>query len=232
MARRPGLGFSACAVIAFLLSFPALGAPNPTTKRILRDIHGRAGSNFLPLIQKWQDEHGARAVPELLAISRDAKLEDSTRYIALLAATKIGGQAAVSHLYDMLDDRSWMLRSAALRGLMLLRPENPTRLQEKSLLDTLRDKALVVRREAVEAVAALKPRGSVDALLQAAAAQENYVRGRAQWIPQSALKALEEFRSEADQEKLRQGLGSFIRAARDPAIRVAAINLRRRVSTE
>ena len=47
----------------------------------------------------------------------------------------------------MLDDRVWMIRSAALRGLILIKPANPTRLQEKALLDTLRDKALVVRRE-------------------------------------------------------------------------------------
>lgn len=198
-------------------------------RELLRDLRGRSGTNFSALIEKWEDQHGTQAVSPLLALARDTKLEDTDRYIALLAATKLGGAATTTHLYTALEDHSWMLRSAALRGLTLLKQKG-TPLQDKALVAALQDKALVVRREAVQAIATLKPRGSVDALLKAAAAAQNYVQGRAQWVPQSALAALASFNSTEDRIQILGALGSLVKRTKDSRVALAAHELRRKLT--
>lgn len=214
---------------ASLLLTLSAQAAKPAPRAIARDLQAHHGTEFRSLIEKWQDAYGEAAVPDLLTLARDAKLADSTRYIALLAATKLGGAGTAPHLYGMLEDRSWMIRSAALRSLMLLHPEERTPIQDHALLSALRDRALVVRREAVDAVAALRPRGSVEALLKAASAPENYVQGKAQSIPQSALAALAKFDSPADRAAILPALAPLSQKARDPRVRLAAAQLRKQL---
>lgn len=216
--------------IATLLAACAAQGSELKPKDLLRDMRGRSGANFSALLEKWENSHGSRAVAPLLTLARDKQLEDSDRYIALLAATRLGGTAATGQLYETLDDRSWMLRSAALRGLTLLKPEKSTPLQDKALVGALQDKALVVRREAVHAISELKPRGSVAALLKAAAAAHNYVQGRAQWIPQSALAALANFNSTEERIAILEALGPLAKRAKDPKVQLAAHELRRQLT--
>lgn len=103
-----------------------------------------------------------------------------------MAAAKIGGIESAKLISPLLSDRSWVVRSGALRAL---RSTDNAEIASKSI-ELLNDKALVVRLEAVDTVALLKPKGWEQALVQIVDRPENYSRGRALWVPNRALKAL------------------------------------------
>ena len=80
-----------------------------------------------------------------MQIASDPRNEDSNRYVALMSAAKLGGPSGAPFILSFLKDRSWMMRSGALRALTAL--ENPK--TAEAVLPLLRDPALVVRAEAV-----------------------------------------------------------------------------------
>lgn len=141
---------------------------------------------FETLLQVWEQKYGTGAVPTLVKIAADRKLEDTSRYVAIMGAAKLGGSAIAPELTPMLKDKSWMVRTASLRALSALR--NPK--TAASTLPLLKDPALLVRAEAIEAVMALRPPGSLPALISTLKAGHNYHKGKAQMVPQRALDAI------------------------------------------
>ncbi len=144
--------------------------------------------HFLTLFSKWEKTYGTASVHPLIAIARDKRNSDRNRYIATMAAAKLGGPAAAPFLAPLLRDRVWLIRSAALRALSALK--NPK--TAAAVLPLVKDPALVVRLEAVDAVRELKPAGGSRALIVALQSQENYRYGKSQWVPVKSLQALAE----------------------------------------
>lgn len=190
----------------------------PSIEATLRtDIRKRKGAEFGQLLKNWSKRHGARAVPPLLKIASDRKLQDADRYVALMAATKLGGTGITRDLAAFLNDRSWMLRSAALRALGALGDSA----QAEKVLPLLRDPALVVRTEAVETVRRLKPSGGVDALVEAIESPQNYHRGKAQWVPQKALSALIELKPSS---RIAPRIAALLKRQTDPSLQQSALS--------
>jgi HEAT repeat protein len=178
------------AIQSLALGAPARGAgasdPALISTSLESDIHLRKGGGFDALLARWEKQYGASAVAPLLKLAQDRALDDTDRYVALMGAAKLGGVPGAPLLVPFLKDRSWMIRSASLRALAAL--GNPA--TADATLPLLRDAALVVRVEAVEAVAKLRPAGAAEALVAALTRGENYHGGKAQWVPDHALRAL------------------------------------------
>lgn len=159
---------------------------DPLVQVLLTEIKSQKTSTFESLLPSWEKRFGSKAVEPLIEIASHSQYSDTHRYIALMSATKIGGPSTVALLKNLLKDRSWMLRSGALKALCVLNvPETAD-----SILPLVHDPALVVRAEAVEAIPVLKPKGASDVLISAIRDHENYHGNKAQWVPQKALLAL------------------------------------------
>lgn len=171
-------------------------AKNPLVPALKKQIEEYRQSSFEPLIQQIEGKYGTESVFPLVEIAKNRAFQERHRYIALMAAAKIGGSESSKLLSSLLTDRSWVVRSGTLRAL---RSTSDAEVAVKSM-DLLKDKALVVRLEAVDTVAHLKPKGWEHALLQVIDRPENYVRGRALWVPGRILKALKQ----CDDPKLAQ----------------------------
>ena len=161
----------------------------PSSIDLKNDIASATPSrqSFEPLFHRWEERYGARVVPALLEISRDARASDPERYIGIMGIARLGGKEAAPLLVPFLKDRSWMIRAATLRALSALNKLETA----ASVLPLLRDPALVVRMEAVSTTELLKPVGAASALVDTLFSEANYREGKALWVPQKALAALE-----------------------------------------
>ncbi len=168
------------------LSISELRAEDSLTPVLLNEMKANQSASFQSLLPNWENKYGNKALRPLFEIASNLKNEDSHRYIALMSATKMGGPATLPLLKKLLKDRSWMIRSGALRALTLLNSTDVT----QEVLPLLRDPALVVRVEAIETLLVLRPKGVSDALLAVIHDRENYHGKKAQWVPQKALVAL------------------------------------------
>ncbi len=170
----------------------------------LAEFRKQKRSDFQELIRRWDTVYGTASAPFLLKIAKDAKANNSDRYVAILAHTRILGPSKASELVLLLDDRDWMVRSAALKSIEIL---GYTAAAPKVLEKLASDPALVIRLQAIETLNKLRPTGLADALLRAAMDGQNYRpanfrTGRADWVPQKALEALRELRPAGYARKL------------------------------
>lgn len=173
--------------------------PPPSSDLLRAEIRSRKNPSFDSLLKRWNMLYGPQAVGPLIQVAKNRKLPDPDRYVALMGAAKLGGSGIAPSLCPFLKDSSWMIRSAALRALGALQNIGTA----SSVLPLLRDPALVVRAEAVEVVKLLQPPGAIDALVATLARQENYHRGKAQWVPQRVLAALISLKAKEAVSRLR-----------------------------
>ncbi|MBS1961512.1 MAG: HEAT repeat domain-containing protein [Bdellovibrionales bacterium] len=190
-----------CGLSSAFAAIPAkpIGAKTSVEAMIRSDLvsfRKEKRADFQSLVKKWERVYGSRSAPTLLAIAEDKKSPNTDRYVALLAHTRIRGPHDAKELVALLDDRDWMVRSAALKSIEILgyAPAGA------KVLDKLaNDRALVIRLQSIETLEKLRPPGTPDALLKAAMDGKNYRpgnfrKGRADWVPQRALAALRELR--------------------------------------
>lgn len=181
-------------IFYFFLFFPEKPAnclsEHPALLQTLKtDIRGRTSNVFQNILKKWEILYGTQAVPPLFEIASDKSNNDADRYIAIMGAAKLGGAGSAPGLISLLKDSSWMIRSAALRALSF--QQNLLSNKDSSaILPLLKDSALVVRLEAIDAAEKLRPEGTVEALVQTLSNLDNYHFGKAIWVPQRTLSAL------------------------------------------
>lgn len=187
-------------------------------------------TDFKSLIQKWERVYGEAALPALGRISRDGKASDADRYVAILATTKIHGPKSATEMLPLLDDKNWMVRSAALKSIEILgyTPAGPKVLEKLE-----NDPALVIRLQTVETLLRLRPEGVEKALLNAALSPKNYrpanfKKGRADWVPQRALEALRTLAPELKNAKKSRSVAlqilPLLNEAKDGRIRAQALH--------
>ena len=208
-----------CLSLLTSVSFAALN-PNPSgtqavLSKIRRDLKSRTKPSFEFLLKRWEADYGTGAVDPLLVVAQDVESPDTDRYIALMGAAKLGGPANAQRILPYLKDRSWMIRSGALKALSALRDQK----SYTEILPLLQDKALVVRLQAVETVAQLNPPGSARALTDTLFRAENYHGGKAQWIPQKALAALRAMKA----KEVAPRLMSLLNYNSDPSLQRQAL---------
>lgn len=170
---------------------------------------------FESRISEWKSRYGAAAPLRLLELARDKAKPEAQRYFAVLAATRLGGHGVTSFLPALLKDRSWLIRSAALQSVLALQARH----LGPEVLNLLKDPALVIRSAAVEAVQRLRPTGASRALASAAVDPKNFHRGKPQWVPQKALRALQDLSDKSSAPVLR----SLLTEKQDPELLALAL---------
>ena len=213
---------SALLWVVTLASFGVIGAANGSiasdsdrARAIQADLTAREDGKFDQLLKRWEGRYGTKAVPPLLKIASDRRQNDADRYVALMGAARLGGTDVAPVIAHYLSDRSWMIRSGALRALRALgHPETGP-----AVLPLLRDPALVVRSEAVETIEKLRPAGSEEALISVLEHGANYHSGKAQWVPQKALKALVTLKASSAAPRLRP----LLKHERDPKLQAETV---------
>ena len=207
-------------LLAFLAAASCLAATSSdfdTLKSLKADLSKRRAGGFDLLLNQWETRLGSKAVAPLLQIAADRRESDADRYIALMGAARLGGTDLAPVLTRYLDDKSWMIRSGALRVLRALGHPSTGR----AVLPLLRDPALVVRSEAVETVEKLRPPGSEEALLSVLEHPANYHAGKAQWIARKALRALVTLKASGAAPRLRPLLSN--EHGKDPQLQAATV---------
>jgi hypothetical protein len=188
----------------------------------LTEFRKERRTDFRALVDKWERVYGGATSPFLLKIAKDGKAKDSDRYVALLAHSKIQGPKSAEDAKKLLDDKNWMVRSAALKSIEVLgyAPAAP-----KVLEMLAKDPALVIRTQSIDTLKRLRPEGLADALVKAAMDSKNYrpgnyKTGRADWVPQKALEALREIKPEGYAKRLLPLLND----AKDGRVRAHALH--------
>jgi HEAT repeat protein len=179
------------------------------------ELHSHHEQSFELLTQSWTKTYGAQAFQPLLKIAKDKTLLDTERYIAMMSAAKLGGEAAIPTLIPLLHDHSWMIRGGALRALTVI----GNSAAGASILPLAHDPALVVRIEAIDALRTLRPQGSVQTLVGMLEDKLNYHDGKAQWVPQRALLALSSMHATDAVPRLKPLLGNAA-FRQDPELKV------------
>lgn len=161
----------------------------------LAEIQKSKSGDFSKLLKSWESSPHPARLDELLLLASNPALEERSRYIALMGAAKLANQPAkIRKLQNSLEslhrDPSWVLRSASLQVIQGLTPQSQNQTLRTLALKSLKDKALVIRSQAVDVVAQFQSPESTDALIDAALAKENHPGGKALWVPQKALKAI------------------------------------------
>jgi HEAT repeat protein len=160
---------------------------------------------WLSHLERWSRVSDRAATAELLwSIVEDASVSESDRYLCLQGAADLDAERILPRLEKLLrshpsaapSSAPWMLRSAAVQALARLRADS--RSSVSTLLHVLKeDPALVVRLEAVHALAALRPAGVEAALLAAAEDARNWNGNKPIWIPAKAIETIEAIRGES-----------------------------------
>lgn len=195
---------------------PATSPVSSVDAEIRRELSSRKGASFDALLDGWHKRYGAKAVSSLTKLASDKSLPDASRYIALMGIARLGGAPAAKVLTPYLSDPNWMVRYGTLRALRALgNAESAT-----AVIPLLKDPALVVRSEAVEAIEALKPKGAVSALIAAIESRDNYHQGKAQWVPQKALRALVSLNAKG----IAFRLAPLLDRTQDPALQSETVN--------
>lgn len=186
-------------------------------------------TDFRSLIETWERVYGEAALPALGRIAKDAKAKDSDRYVAILATTKIQGPKSALETAALLENKNWMVRSAALKSIEIL---GYTAAGPKVLERLAKDPALVIRLQSIETLLRIRPAGLEKALLAAAVSGQNYrpadfTKGRADWVPQRALEALRELAPELKQTQKSHGIAlellALLNKPRDGRVRAQAL---------
>jgi HEAT repeat protein len=144
----------------------------------------RHSQDFSELLNQWENQLGKKAIPPLLSIAQNSEKTDTSRYIAIMGAAKLGGESILPQIAEISEDSSWMVRNAVLQALRMIGNAE----SGKIALKLSKDPALVVRLEAIQTLGLLQPEGTKETLLEAILDLSNYHRGKALWVPEAALK--------------------------------------------
>jgi hypothetical protein len=199
MSKSPVLILVLSGLLSGSIAFSAKGNLRSLQKEIhLRILQAQVNSNESEssnrLIQGLQKDYGDKAKPVLFSIARDSKLSEQTRYTALMAASRLNLKTGIpeKELKTFLKDKSWMMRTGALRIFHLLfktKNMQPSDFRE-ILFTALKDPALLVRNQAVQMVDDLDVKLALPLLILALEDPQNYHHGKPLMVPQKALQSI------------------------------------------
>ncbi len=232
------------ALLQFLPHTLASGDKTPTAAalsvEIKKHLQENTNKSFQVLLDRWSDQHGARAAQALVTIATDRHQNDPARFIASLGAVRLGGAAISEKLVGNLADRSWMVRNGALQalGAALALPSDDLKKRKQAQLlgkicDRLFDKALVVRLQAADTLKRFLETRAGDltsknqrrlhqAAWKALRDKRNYTAGHSQWVP---LRVLELFDDLPPPPKETHELAAVLEYPKDHALMLKAFQI-------
>lgn len=164
-----------------------LSIKEQTRVRNLRQVFKEAErKNAYKLALRESRKLGLKALPGLMAISKDRKSKGSTRWIALLEVARLGGKRSAPFLAQFLDEADWTVRSAAIKGLSALRSEKHWR----RIAQKLKDPAWMVRIHAAKALEKFRVKESKPYLLRGIQEVARKEGRQEKWLRKHLVSAL------------------------------------------
>lgn len=147
-----------------------------------------------------------------IAFNNDKHL--AMRWQAFMAMVRLGEKESLPEIQQALESKDWFLKNAALRVAVHFDES----LAYKAAVKNLADNALVVRSEAVKALAKIKKPESSDKLWEELYSKSNYMKNQSLWIRKDIITALSEFSPKGTEEKFIKVLSDSDSTLFGPAI--------------
>ncbi len=189
----------------FLLpnAFSALAQNNTITsdhikQKVQEHIH--KGTSLKVFYQDILNIYGTRALDPLLGILENSRERDEARWVSLYGVVRLSGFDSIHLLKKYYNDKSWMLRDAAIKNSTILCTLDKTPVQqlnqckksfENEIASKLKDDSLIVRTTAVDSIAKLSLKTAADKLTESLFDSNNFHNEKPLWIHRHILEALE-----------------------------------------
>lgn len=167
---------------------------------ILDDINSLKGNSFQHLIQKWEKKYGTKSIDRLISITENKKNKDQNRYIAMMAAVKIGGEAVIPKIEKLATDPSWMVRLGVLKAIRATKKTTSSEI----LFNALNDPAIVVRNEAVITIDQLNLPNSASQLMKTLNTPHNQYPKVPLWLVENILSVIAHEKGIKNTEELKK----------------------------
>jgi|GEM_PF-3461642 len=143
-----------------------------TRADLANDMKKLKGADFVELVFEWGHKYGHGVLEPLAEISSDLKVSEDHRYMALVAAVDIAGEASLPLVKASLEDPCSFVRRAAVLSLVSLGKPSDVEL----VYPLLKDKAMIVREASVRALARFSPKDVAARLYEVIASTDNFVK--------------------------------------------------------
>ncbi len=210
-------------------AFSAL-AQNPTSEQIKSKIMGyvRNGASLKLFYQDILNIYGTKALDPLLDILENDRERDEARWVSLFGVVRLSGFDSINLIKKYYNDRSWMLRDAAIKNTAILCSlertpkevlENCKKNVQFGLESKLKDDSLIVRTSAVDSISALSLKTSAAKLTDSLFDSANFHNDKALWIHKHILAALEKLQYKPAIPRLSE----LLERKRDPELQALTV---------
>lgn len=167
-------------------------------------------ANRLLLLQ----DQGPEAYRHLVGLMFDKKIPMETRWRAVTAAARIGGESSRSDLEKAMTSPEWFMRNSGLVAIELIDQKMAADWARKLLSDP----ALIVRAAAVDAIARLKDESSRALLWEKLNAEENFKGRQSLFIRRKIVETLATLETKGREAKFIEILADADESLHAPAI--------------
>lgn len=111
-----------------------------------------------------------KAVPTLIHVIKEARFSEKNRWMAAMLLGRIMGEKSSPFMAKFAQHPHWMMRTAALKNLLIFKQKE----YESLFVKALRDPSLIVRAQALENIRVLKLQNSADEVWKMLFNEANY----------------------------------------------------------
>lgn len=165
-------------------------------------------SDLKALTQLLEKKFQNTLTQELQDLAQNEKAPEEARWVAIFSLAHHGAAAknttpsiqvtTAKFIVPFLNHKSWLLRDAAIKALVILRDKTFS----NQILKKLDDDALIVRTTAVQAIQALELTQFEKSLTDALFSEKNFNKEKALWIHKYILDTLAHFQAKGAVPKL------------------------------
>lgn len=181
---------------------------NSNAEKEIRSSQNLSNPDFW---NKLSQKHGNAAFHAAQKIANADTTPDAMRWRCLFGAARVAGKNALPWLDQMAHHKHWLIRDASLKAMAALGATE----SKESLERALKDKALVVRTTAVDAIGHLTLRASGPVLVEALFDPINYRGEKALWIHKHILFTIEKLQYREASPRLVE----LLETRKDPELR-------------
>lgn len=165
--------------------------------KILTQI--KKGTSLKIFYQDILNIYGTKALDPLLGILENSRERDEARWVSLYGIVKLSGYDSLPLLKKYYNDKSWMIRDAAIKNSTILcsLDKTPTaqielckKNIENELISKLKDDSLIVRTTVVDSISTLKLKNAASPLTESLFDTINFHNEKPLWIHKHILNAL------------------------------------------
>jgi len=157
-------------------------------------------NNYKNVFSKVESMKGA-SIPGLMTVAKDEREPGESRWVAILELARIGNNSSIPFLIELLGEKNWMVKSAAIQGLQAL---NSVSSAEK-IRPFLKDPALMVQIQAIHALGKFKYKKAASELHALLKNQKkSFFSKQERWIQKQLIWALSEMKYKPALETLKE----------------------------